>query len=477
MILLALSACGKLPEPAASAPLLNTSPVSQSSEAQRGSLVLVSMDTVRADYTSVGGAPASATPALARLAAEAVVFDHTYSQSNETLFSHGSMFASQMPSHLAPVDYDSTIPDGTATLATELRAAGYATGAVVAGGHLARIYGLDDGFDTYAEGARFGSFQETVPMALKWVDQQVAAGKPFFLFVHGYDAHSPYTKPGVFARMGSPGHHSVWGENLFNPQFYDHIYQDRVYPDFRIRPKANNKGMMFPDLGFFEAFRQYTELPDTESQPLTPDEKRYLKGSYATAVYYGDLWVAVLMAELEARGLLGTTTVAVMSDHGEGLLEYGLMSHRHTLRDAATHVPLIIRPAGGVAPKIVNTPVSLLDLAPTLLEIAGAQAAPSMAGRSLVSCFTGACPAGNLPYSEDALKEASVTDGAWRLVVKGLLPGDPALDQALRTGVGAEFQLYESAAGEQQDIGGDPAHAARIEQMRAGMLVSRGALP
>lgn len=464
MLLLAVLACARLPSPSAAAV----------PSAARGGVVLVSMDTVRADHTSPGGAPAGSTPNLSRLAAEGIVFDHAYSQANETLFSHGSMFTSQVPSHLASVDYDFTIPDGTATLATEMRAAGYATGAIVAGGHLARIYGLDDGFDTYAEGARFGSFQETIPMALKWVDRQVAAGEPFFLFVHGYDAHSPYTKPGVFARMGSPGYRSELGKNLFNPQFYDLIYRDRVYPDFRLPGKANNKGMMFPDLGFFETFRRYTELPDTRSDPLSAQEKLYLQASYATAVYYADLWVAVLMAELDKRGLLSTTTVAVMSDHGEGLLEYGVMSHRHTLRDAATHVPLVIRPAGGAAPTIVHTPVSLLDLAPTLLELAGARAAPTMAGRSLVPCFDGPCPPGNLPYSENVLREASVTDGQSRLVVQGLLPSAPGLDAALQTGVGAEFLLYDVAQGEQQDVAGDPSRAGDVARLRAAMLLARG---
>ncbi len=436
-------------------------------------VVLISMDTVRADHTSPCGGPPDSAPTLARLAREGVVFDNVFAQANETLFSHGSVFTGRIASHVAPVDYDFTIPDEAETLASRMRAAGMRTGAVVAGGHLGRIFGLDDGFDSYAEGKPFGSFQETVPMAVRWVEQAVAGGEPFFLFVHGYDAHTPYIKPGVFARMATPAHRTAFGPMLYNPVFYEKIREDTVYPEFELQSRANKTGLPFPDLGAFEAFRRYTETPGVKKVPLSPDERAFLLGTYATSVFYADLWVGVLLAELEQRGLLPTTTVAVMSDHGEALLDYGLMSHRHTLRDRATHVPLIIRPAGGISPVHVATPVSLLDVAPTLLDLAGATAAATMEGRSLVPCFGGACPVGATPYSESAIKEVSVTDGVHRLVVQGLLPTDPALDDALRTGQGAQFLLYDVAAGEKHDIADDPAMAPTVASLRASMLAVR----
>lgn len=129
--------------------------------------IVVSMDTLRADHLSPWGAPPGASPTLGRLAEESVVFERAYAQANETLLSHGSLFTSRIPSHVAPVDYDFTIPAGMPTLASEMSAAGYRTGAVVASGHLARVFGLDDGFADYVEGAWMGSFQETVPMAVR----------------------------------------------------------------------------------------------------------------------------------------------------------------------------------------------------------------------------------------------------------------------------------------------------------------------
>lgn len=438
-------------------------------------VVLVSMDTVRADRTTPYGAAPDATPALARLAAESIVFDRAYSQANETLFSHGSLFTARIASHVAPVDYDFTIPDGTPTLAGQMRAAGYRTGAVVAGGHLGRVFGVDDGFETYTEGSAFGSFQETVPMALRWVDQAVADGVPFFLFLHGYDAHSPYFKPGVFGRIATPGLGTQFGTLMHSPLFYEFVQGDSLYPEFRTEGRPNQKGAMFPDLGFYPTFARYTARPDVPRVAITPDDRAFMLGAYASAVLYADLWMGVLMAELEKRQLLSTTTLAVVSDHGEALLEYGIMSHRHTIRDVATRVPLIVRPAGGVAPVRVATPVSLIDVAPTLLAIAGGAPAAGMEGRSLVGCFGGACPAGALPYSESAIREASVTDGVHRLVVAGLFPTDPAFDEAVRTGTGARFLLYDVASGEREDRAADPALAPVIARLREAMLTVRRA--
>ena len=471
-----VACCVGAQQPPTSAAPAPEAPAAPSASPPRG-VILVSMDTVRADRTTPYGAPAEATPVFAALAAESVVFERAYSQANETLFSHGSFLAGRITSHVAPVDYDFTIPEGTPTLAGQMRMAGYRTGAVVAGGHLARVFGLDDGFDTYTEGSTFGSFQETVPMALRWLDQTVADGAPFFLFLHGYDAHSPYFKPGVFGRISTPGLGTRFGTMMHSPLFYELVQGDAYFPDFRTEGRPNQKGKMFPDLGFYAAFRKYTSNPDAPRVPVTPDDKAFMLGSYASAVLYADLWMGVLMQELERRQLLSTTTVMVISDHGEALLDYGTMSHRHTLRSAATHVPMIVRPAGGAPPVRVATPVSLLDVAPTLLALAGAPVAPGMEGRSLVECFAGACSQGRLPYSEDAIREASVTDGVHRLVVEGLFPTQPTFDEAVRTGSGARFLVYDVASGEQDDRAEDPAMAPVMARLRESMLAVRAGVP
>lgn len=435
--------------------------------------ILVSMDTVRADFTTPYGAAADATPSLAALAEEAVVFERAYAPSNETMFSHGALFAGRIASHIAPVDYDFTIPDGTPTLASRMGAAGIRTGAIVAGGHLDRVFGLDDGFDTYTESTEWGSFQGTVPMALHWIDQAIAAGEPFFLFVHSYDAHTAYIKPGVFARMSTPGKWSSFGAILFNPLFYEAVWEDAVYPDFPLVPTENAKGTSILAVDIYDRLPAFAQQPGVRKIPFSAEDRAFTVGTYRSAVFYADLWVGVLMEELGRRGLLDTTTVAVMSDHGEALLDHGFFNHRHTLRDVSTHVPLIVRPAGGTKATRVATPVALLDLGPTLLEMAGATPDAAMEGRSLVPCLAGACPPGRPPYSEGALGEASVTDGTHRLVVEGMRPTDPGYDHAVATGEGVHFHLYEAASGEREDVAGDPANAATIARLREAVLEAR----
>lgn len=443
------------------------------SPAPRG-MILVSMDTVRADFTSLAGAAEDATPTLSRLAKESVVFPEVYAQANETLFSHASAFTSRFPSDLGTVDYNLTIPAGTPTLASELKSAGFQTGAVVAGGHVARMFGLDDGFETYAEGPTFGSFQSTVPMAVRWVDQAVAANRPFFLFVHGYDAHTPCAKPGLFNRMGSPGQVSAYAQMLNFPPFYDLIYHGRFYPNFRRQSQPNQKGIHFPDRGLFDSLAAYARQPGVESYEVSQGEIEGMRALYQTAVLYGDLWVGVLLAELERRGLLETTDLVVMSDHGEALFQYGLMSHRHTLRSPATRVSMLVRPAGGRSRHSVATQTSLLDVAPTLLAMAGVKPPRGMRGRSLVPCFSGTCTDESVLYSEDALGEVSLVHDGWRVVV--VHPNGPGRDPvaALAGGEPVNLALYKLADGEGVDHAANPAQSERILDLKARLLAARG---
>jgi arylsulfatase A-like enzyme len=151
-----------------------------------------------------------------------------------------------------------------------------------------------------------------------------------------------------------------------------------------------------------------------------------------------------------------------------------VFNHRHTLRDASTHVPFIVRPAGGVAPVRVSTPVALLDVAPTLLDMVGATPPPEMIGRSLVPCFTGTCAEGSRTYAEGAAGQIAYTDGTWRLEVSGMAPTDPGFDAALRSGEGLHFALWTTADGEQVDHAAEPDKAPILARLVEGMVKARG---
>ena len=232
-------------------------------------VVLISMDTLRADYTTPYGAAAEATPALARLANEGVVFERAYSQSNETLYSHGSMFTCQIPSALGELDYDFTIRDGTPTLAPSARE-----------GRLPHRRGRRERpprarvrprrrIPDLRRGPVMRLVQETVPMAIRWLDDVTQTERPFFLFLHGYDAHNPYVKPGIFGRLGTPGTPNLLGENHFTPLFYERIWKDTYYPDFPLGTKnANERGTEILDGRHVRAkLKAYAEEPGRARSP------------------------------------------------------------------------------------------------------------------------------------------------------------------------------------------------------------------
>jgi arylsulfatase A-like enzyme len=452
---------------------LLSSACTASATPDRPGVILVSVDTLRADRVFPWGGDPSESPTFRRLAQESIVFEHAYSTANETLFSHASIFTSKVASHIGNLDYDLTIPDGMPTLAGTLSAAGYRTGAVVAGGHLGRIFGLDDGFEEYAEGRWWGSFQETVPMALRWLDQPEGEGKLPFAFVHGYDCHIPYLKPVVFGRMVAPGYDGRFLELSHDPHFYEKVYRGRFYPDFELEVVENQAGSTLLDPGTYARLAEYAADPTHEFLELSARDLEWLRGSYQSAAFYADLWLEVLLTELDERGLLDTSVLVVTSDHGEELLDHGYFNHRSTLRDATTRVPLLVRlPGGRGGGRRVSAPVSTLDIAPTLLALSGVARPDGMEGTDLSPCLEGDC-AGSIAYSEGVLDMVSVTDGRWRLLVDGAPAADPAMDALVAAGDTASTHLYDSSEPDGPDRATDPALADVVARLRAAIQQAR----
>lgn len=442
-------------------------------------IIVVSIDTLRADHTTPYGASAQATPTLARLAAEGTVFERTYAQSNETLFSHASLFTSQLPSDLGPVDYDLTIPDGTPTLASTLAEAGWTTGGIVAGGHLSRVFGLDDGFDTYVEGHRWGSFQETEPMAARWLADAAEGDDPFFLFLHSYDCHAPYTKPHVFGRMATPDYSGPMLDRAHDSLTYERILDGAFYPELPLWQLENSRGSRILTPKVHAELEAYAQRPDVERVRLTEADVAFLKGMYASAALYADLWLQVLLDDLEARGMLETTTIVVVSDHGEGLLDHGFFNHRDALHDAATQVPFIVWRPGAEARGVRQREVTrLLDVAPTVLGLAGVEAPPTMQGVDLTGCLDGgACGTPGTAYSEGVLEKVSVTDGTLRLTVTGAPAGSAAMGARIAEPAPAFASLWDAggAPGTEQALSLLTADATLVERLVAGAAAHRSA--
>ena len=288
--------------------LLGTTSVA--AEEVRRNLVLITLDTVRADYLSCNGSTRTRTPHLDALAQGGVNFTRTRASVPLTLPSHASILtASYPPTHTVRDNGSFRLPVEQLTLAEVLASQGYDTAAFVGSFVLDRRFGLAQGFDLYDDrtwsdvsmlenleaernaGAVFAVFK-------RWLDER-GESSPFFAWVHFYDPHAPY-------------------------------------------------------------------------EPPEPYRSRYPDDPYAGEIAYTDDIVGRLVAELESQGLGRRTVVAVVGDHGEGLGEHAEGTHSLLIYNSTLHVPMLIR-APGLIPegRVVNGLTRTIDLAPTLLDLLG----------------------------------------------------------------------------------------------------------
>ncbi len=295
---------------------------SQKAQAARPNVLLITIDTVRADHLGCYGYKNIRTPAIDALAASGVRFARAYSVVPTTLPSHSTILTGTYPMLHGMHDFSGNkLNQNQPTLATIFKAHGYATAAVIGAAVLDSRFGLNNGFDLYYDNFDFSRLAETnldamerpgnlvVDEAVKWL--RLNDKKPFFLWVHLYDAHHPYTPPEPYATQ----------------------YKDRLY--------------------------------DGE-------------------IAFVDAQIGRLVKHLSANQLLGRTNIIVAGDHGEGLGEHGEKTHGFFVYNSTMHVPFIFKPARAAKSLVLQQPVSLVDVAPTLLASAGLQSPSPMQGKSLL---------------------------------------------------------------------------------------------
>jgi len=397
-------------------------------------IILVSMDTLRADRLGAYGNEAGLTPNLDHFAAEATVFDDAWAVANETLYSHGAAFTSRYTTETGPIFDTFRLAGGCPTLAEVLAVYGYDTAGFTGGGHLGPEFGLGRGFSTWKVSQGWGSLYHSVPDALRWLDAR-ASEEPFFLFVHGYDTHHRYLKPGpwglahVRADQEGAGPRAARG-NLGTVQMVDGWYFPRMNP---------------PDLLDFRALRVHgpgerrrierlARRKDIGAEPVTQDDIDYVRGIYDGAVGYGDAWFGLFMSALERRGVLERAVVVLMSDHGEELGEDGLFHHRYSLSDLTLRVPLMVRlPGGEGGGRHVPGQVDLNDVMPTLLEAAGAAPPAGIRGRSLWPALHGsALPDHPVSFSQTMFRAVSARASDGRVTFTGIDADSPFLADLIR---------------------------------------------
>lgn len=431
----------------------NTAPVSTSSPPP---VVLVSLDTFRADRLGVLGNPDGLTPSLDRFASESVVFERAYAQSTTTSSSHASFFTSRYPTEQNNGSAVPEIAPEMATLAEVVTSYGWSTAAFVAGGHLAPEIGVGRGFALWNAVKDFGSLWHTVPPALAWLDEHPV--EPYLLFVHGYDAHMPYLKPDPFG-FGSVGVHYMGAGQAAARRSTDLIRDDWFFHDettastFDADPRPRSP----------ETRARLAAIAQRgAADPFTEEDARYVAGVYDGGVAWADMMFGVFMAELAERGVLDEAIVVVFSDHGEQLWEDGLFQHSVGASDPEAHVVLMVRMPGGIRVGRVSDKVELIDVMPTLLELAGMVAPAGIHGRSFASALRGEPFTGRaVAWTQGGIGTrvlAARTD-AGRLVYDGVplrLPYAPAIIGAAGL-PGPSFHVADGAldAAEQERLRGE----------------------
>lgn len=351
----------------------------ESLEPPRPNVLLVTIETLRADHVGAYGYPRNTTPNLDRLAAQGARFEDTVAQAPFTLPSIASLMTGRTPPRHGVRNHPATLSPDLETVAERFRAAGYQTAAMTRHTWLRPKSGLDQGFDEYHNN-KFSAGLDARSLSLAAVDWLEARDpeRPFFLWLHFLDPHLPYTPSYPYAVLYRKEHAAEPRVKHLRSMLAVERdgYQATPYADI---PGGPHYDLVFPyyadneallDLAFWRRSRGSIFFGGARYDAEDVSELRDL---YDGAIAYTDDNLGRIMSALEELGIDASTIVAVTGDHGEAFGEHGLhFTHDFTLYDEVLRVPLVLRHPEAIRPgNAVRQQVRLMDLAPTLLELAG----------------------------------------------------------------------------------------------------------
>jgi arylsulfatase A-like enzyme len=316
-------------------------------------IILIVADTLRADRIGAAGNPRGITPFIDSLAARGYVFHNAYAPSSWTNPSVASILTSRYQSQHGIVTFESVLADSEVTLAEALKPRGYTTGFFSANGLISRRMGFSQGYDLYRSILVKGKDEPRylwIPErsdringdALGWVDSvtKTAPTTPIFLHMHYMEPHNPYSPRAEALDKIADGHEQPDVQKANGSAFFGHTIQ------------------------------------------LTPEMLTNLVDVYDAEVLSLDIGLRSLFAELEQRHLLDNAVVVITADHGEEFKEHGLIGHDKSLYEEVVRVPLIMLVPGHRERTDIDQVVSLVDIAPTLVDLAGAAIPPAFEGHS-----------------------------------------------------------------------------------------------
>jgi arylsulfatase A-like enzyme len=316
-------------------------------------VVVIVIDTLRADRLGCYGNQLGLTPFLDDLAKQGVVFANAYAPSSWTSPSVASLFTSRYASQHQVTWSDSKLSEAEITLAEKLKTVPYVSGGFSANLLVSGRTGYAQGFDLlgYVSPSEQEGLKTRAPHlqreALEWLDRW-SGTVPRLLYLQYMEPHSPYDPP-----------------EPFRSRFLDGV-------EAGLDAKAANEKLARFELG-----------------KISASEVALLESLYDGEVAAVDSELQSLFGELERRRFLENAVVVVTSDHGEEFLDHGSFAHGLSLYNEVIRIPLIIVGAGIASGRIVNENVSLVDIAPTLLDLLDLPAEPLFEGRSLVPLLTG----------------------------------------------------------------------------------------
>jgi arylsulfatase A-like enzyme len=379
----------------------------------RPNLVLFIVDTLRADYTTPYGSAEDTSPELARWAARGVLFERVRAQSSWTKMSMASLLTSLWPHSHGIREAKDGLGESAVTLAEALRDAGYATYAVQTNGWLHQSFGFHQGFDRYM-----------------------------------------FPRTGGDRRLGRP---SLW------------THADRVVEEASRLIDAHD-----PSRPFF----LYLHFMDVHEYAAPPSLQRFGtddRGAYMAAIRWVDDAVRRVRQKLAATGDLERSILVFGADHGETFGEHGVHGHARNVLTPVVWVPLVFRMPEPMAPLRVTTQVRNLDIAPTLLELAGVPIPESFEGTSLVPLLRGAreerdresYAALGVPLFPNASVQTAISDGSWTYARNATAPeDDPDAYEARAVAPGAEY-LFDRRVDPGENANLITREPAAAERMRA----------
>lgn len=302
-----------------------------STDESKPNIVLVTMESTRADHIGpCYGYDRNTAPNICNLSEDSVKFSRAYSHAPFTLPSLTSLMVSENPRKIGTTTPRSNLSEKYETIAESLKKKGYSTHAVVRSPFTDPEYGMDQGFETYSTGS-----ERTVEQSRKAVRIVKNSEKPFFLWVHLYAPHQGYNPPEEFS-------------GIYSEEYNSSVSSDQVAEDF------------------FQA-------------NLSENDIEYIRSRYDEYLEYSDYSLGKLIEGLKEEEVYRDSMIVYTADHGEDLMDHGVIGHGYALHEPVVNVPLMLKmPGNQYSGDVVEEAVGLKDIFPTIREVLGEETGYSL---------------------------------------------------------------------------------------------------